>query len=61
MQRVCAFIWGLDSHLIAPFQHVLLTLLQLVVDVEELDDAVFPDVVGVLLGFFPVQRGPLRQ
>lgn len=44
------------SYLIAPFQHVFLALLHLVVDVQKLDDAVLPDVVGILLGFLPVQR-----
>lgn len=47
------------SHLVAPFQHVLLAVLQLVVDVQELDDAVLPDVVGVLLGLLPVERRAL--
>lgn len=47
------------SHLVAPLQHVFLTVLQLVVDVKELDDAVLPDVVGILLGFLPVERRTL--
>lgn len=49
------------SYLIAPFQHILLSLLHLVVDVEKLNDAVLSDVVSILLGFFPVQRRALRQ
>lgn len=45
----------LFSYLIAPLQHVFLPLLHLVVDVQELDDAVLSDVVGILLGFLPVK------
>lgn len=43
------------SYLIAPFQHIFLALLDLIVDVNELDDAVLSDVVGILLGVLPVQ------
>lgn len=43
------------SYLIAPFQHIFLSLLQLVVDVEKLNNTVLSDVVGILLGFLPVR------
>lgn len=49
----------LVSYLVAPLQHIFLTLLQLVVDIEKLNDAVLSDVVSILLGFFPVERRPL--
>lgn len=49
------------THLIAPFEHILLPVFHFVVDVEELHNAVFPDVVGIFLGFGPVKRGALRQ
>lgn len=54
------FFWeqnhGLVSYLITPLEHIFLTLLHLVVDVEKLDDAVLSDVVGIFLGFLPVER-----
>lgn len=46
------------SYLIAPLQDIFLTVLHLVVDVDKLNDAMLPDVVSILLGFFPVQRRP---
>lgn len=46
----------LFSYLIAPLQNIFLALLHLIVDVQELDDAVLSDVVGILLGFLPVKR-----
>lgn len=49
----------LVSYLVAPFQHIFLTLLHFVVDVEELNDAVLSHMVGILLGFFPFQWRPL--
>lgn len=51
----------LVSYLVAPLQHIFLTFLHLVVDVQKLNDSVLPYVVGILLGFFPVQRRPLGQ
>ena len=49
----------LVSYLVAPFQHIFLTLLDFVVNVEELNDAVLSHMVGILLGFFPFQWRPL--
>lgn len=46
----------LVSYLITPLQHIFLTLLHLVVDVQKLDDAVLSDMVGIPLGFLPVKR-----
>lgn len=43
-------------HLISPLQHILLALLHLIVDVEELKDAVLPNVVSMFLGLCPVER-----
>lgn len=43
------------SYLIAPFQHIPLTILHLVIDVEKLNDAVLSHVVSILLAFVPVQ------
>lgn len=47
---------SMHPHLISPFQHILLSLLHLIVDVEELKDAVLPNVVSMFLGLFPVER-----
>lgn len=44
------------SYLIPPLQHIFLPLLHLIVDVQELDDAVLSYVVGIVLGFLPVKR-----
>ncbi len=41
------------THLITPFQAILGAVLQLVPLVDELDDAMLANVVGVLLSFFP--------
>lgn len=48
-------------HLVTPLEHVLLPVLDGVVDVQELEDAVATDVVGVALGLLPAQRRALRQ
>lgn len=45
-----------EPHLVSPFQHILLSIFDLVVDVEELQDAVLSNVVSMFLGLFPVER-----
>lgn len=45
-----------EPHLVSPFQHVLLSIFDLIVDVEELQDAVLSNVVRMFLGLFPVER-----
>lgn len=49
------------SHLIAPLEDVLVAVAQGAVDVEELDDAVLPHVLGVPPRLLPAQRRALRQ
>lgn len=46
---------SIRSHLVAPLEHIFLAIFQLVVDVEELDDAVLSYVVSILLALFPVE------
>lgn len=48
-------------HLIAPLEDVLVAVAQGAVDVEELDDAVPPHVLGVPPRLLPAQRRALRQ
>lgn len=48
-------------HLVTPLEHVLVPVLDCVVDVQELEDAVPPHVVGVALGLFPAQWRALGQ
>ena len=52
---------GPGAHLIAPLEHVLVPVLDGVVDVQELEDPVPPHVVGVALGLLPAQRRALGQ
>lgn len=52
---------GPGAHLIAPLEHVLVPVLDCVVDVQELEDPVPPHVVGVALGLLPAQRRALGQ
>lgn len=52
---------GARAHLVTPLEHVLVPVLDGVVDVQELEDAVPPHVVGVALGLFPAQRRALGQ
>lgn len=49
------------AHLIAPLEHVLVPVLDGVVDVQELENPVPPHVVGVALGLLPAQRRALGQ
>lgn len=49
------------AHLIAPLEHVLVSVLDGVVDVQKLEDPVPPHVVGVALGLLPAQRRALGQ
>lgn len=51
---------GARAHLVTPLEHVLVPVLDGVVDVQELEDAVPPHVVGVALGLLPAQRRALR-
>lgn len=52
---------GARAHLVTPLEHVLVPVLDGVVDVQELEDAVPPHVVGVALGLLPAQRRALGQ
>lgn len=49
------------AHLVAPLEHVLLPVLDGAVDVQELQDAVPPHVVGVPPRLLPAQRRALGQ
>lgn len=52
---------GPGAHLVAPLEHVLVPVLDGVVDVQELEDPVQPHVVGVALGLLPAQWRALGQ
>lgn len=52
----CIFEDEKQPHLVSPFQHILLPIFDLIVDVEELKDAVLSNVVSMFLGLFPVER-----
>lgn len=52
---------GPRAHLVAPLEHVLVPVLDSVVNVQELENAVPPHVVGVPLGLLPAQRRALGQ
>lgn len=49
------------AHLVAPLEHVLVPVLDGVVDVQELEDPVQPHVVGVALRLLPAQWRALGQ
>lgn len=52
---------GGGAHLVAPLEHVLVPVLDGVVDVQELEDPVPSHVVGVALGLLPAQGRALGQ
>ena len=54
--RQCA-VGVVGTHLVAPEEDIALAVLEALPGVEELGDAVVADVVGVLLGLVPGQRG----
>lgn len=49
------------AHLVAPLEHVLVPVLDGMIDVQELENPVPPHVVSVALGLLPAQRRALGQ